>query len=87
MGNRRLYKAECIHMLGTLEFEPLKVTALNLFYPTASLPFPKNWFSHIVTQPREGEEHRYTPPPEGEGDRCIPLPEGEGRRYIPQGGG
>ena len=39
MGNRRLYKAECIHMLGTLESEHLKVTALNLFHPTASSPF------------------------------------------------
>ena len=38
-GNRRLYKAKCIHVLGTLESEHLKVTALNLFHPTASSPF------------------------------------------------
>jgi hypothetical protein len=61
MGNRRLYKSEGIHMLGTLEFERLKVTAPNLFHPTASPPFPKSSFSHIVTQPqgverREGEQ-------------------------------
>ncbi len=35
MGNRRLYKAECIHTLGTPEYERLKVAALNLFHPTA----------------------------------------------------
>ena len=34
MGNRRLYKAECIHTLGTPESERLKVAALNLFNPT-----------------------------------------------------
>ncbi len=55
MGNRRLNKAECIHILGTLEFERLKVSALNLFHPTASPPFPKSWFPHIVTQPLDGE--------------------------------
>ena len=31
-------------MLGTLESEHLKVTALNLFHPTASLPFEKAGF-------------------------------------------
>jgi hypothetical protein len=41
MGNRRLYKIECLHMLGTRESDRLKVTALNLFYPTASPPFQK----------------------------------------------
>jgi len=30
MGNRRLYKIECLHTLGTPESERLKVTALNL---------------------------------------------------------
>ena len=35
MANRRLYKVECIHGLGTPDFEPLKVSALNLFHPTA----------------------------------------------------
>ena len=41
MGNRRLYETECIHTPGTPEFERLKVTALNLFHPTASPPFQK----------------------------------------------
>ena len=35
MGNCRLYKAESFHMLGMPESERLKVTALNLFHPTA----------------------------------------------------
>jgi hypothetical protein len=41
MGNRRLYKIEYFHMLGTPEPERLKVTALNLFHPTASPPCGK----------------------------------------------
>ena len=36
MGNRRLYKIECFHPLGTSESERLKVTAINLCHPTAS---------------------------------------------------
>jgi len=36
MGNRRLHKIERFHMLGMTESERLKVTALNLFHPTAS---------------------------------------------------
>ena len=31
MGNRRLYKIECLHMLGAQGSERLKVTALNLW--------------------------------------------------------
>jgi hypothetical protein len=54
MGNRRLHKIECFHNVGTLESERLKVTALNLFHPTASPPFLKNLFFHIAT----GEEGR-----------------------------
>src|SRR4030042_2014163 len=50
MGNRRLHKIERFHTPGTYESERLKVTALNLFHPTASPPFPKNRFFHIVTQ-------------------------------------
>jgi len=34
MGNRRSYKAERIHMLGTPESGRLKVAAPNLFRPT-----------------------------------------------------
>ena len=54
MGNRRLYKIECLHMLGTLDSERIKVAALNLFHPTVSPPFQKVGFFHIVTQPFEG---------------------------------
>jgi hypothetical protein len=36
MENRRLYKIKRFHTLGTPESERLKVTALNLFHPTAS---------------------------------------------------
>jgi len=45
MGNRRLYEAECIHMLGTPKSERLKVTALNLFHPTASPHFQRVGFA------------------------------------------
>ena len=41
MGNRRLYKIEHFHTLGTSESERLKVTALNLFHPTASPRLPQ----------------------------------------------
>ncbi len=41
MGNRRLYKIECFHMVAMSESERLKVTALNLFHPTASPPCVK----------------------------------------------
>jgi hypothetical protein len=54
MGNRRLYKIECLHTLGTPESERLKVTALNLFHPTASPPFQKVGFFHLAAQPQEG---------------------------------
>ena len=65
MGNRRLYKIECIHTLGTPESERLKVTALNLFHPTASRPFQKVGFFHIVTQPpnedgKKGDDYPLT---------------------------
>jgi hypothetical protein len=45
MGNRRLYKIECLHTLGTPESERLKVAAPDLFHPTASPPFQKVGFS------------------------------------------
>jgi hypothetical protein len=55
MGNRHLYKIEGLHILGIPESERLKVTALNLFYPTASFLFQNDAFFHIATQPlREG---------------------------------
>jgi hypothetical protein len=44
MGNCRLYKFECFHKLGTLEFKWLKVTALNLFHPTTFPPFQRIGF-------------------------------------------
>jgi hypothetical protein len=58
MGNRRLYKIECLHNLDTPESERLKVTALNLFHPTASPPFQNVGFFYIATQPPEGEGGR-----------------------------
>jgi hypothetical protein len=51
MGNRHLYKIECLHTLGTPESERLKVTALNLFHPTASPLFQNGGFFHIATHP------------------------------------
>jgi hypothetical protein len=54
MGNPRLYKIECLHTLGMPESERLKVTALNLFHPTASPPFSKSRFFYITTQSLEG---------------------------------
>ena len=42
MGNRRLYKAERILVLGTPESEHLEVTALNLFHPTTSPSFQRD---------------------------------------------
>ena len=50
MGNRRLYKIEHFHTLGTSESERLKVTALNLFHPTASPRLPKDRFLYAATQ-------------------------------------
>jgi len=50
MGNRRLHKIERFHTPGTSESERLKVTALNLFHPTASPSFPNNLFFQIATQ-------------------------------------
>ena len=55
MGNRRLYIIECIHALDMPESERLKVTALNLFHPTASPPFEEVGLFPIATQPLRGE--------------------------------
>ena len=55
MGNRHLYKIECFHALGIPESEQIKVTALNLFHPTASPPFQNVGILCIVTQPPSGE--------------------------------
>ncbi len=55
MGDHRLYKIERFHTPGTPESERLKVTALNLFHPTASPRFAKKRFFHIVTRPLRGE--------------------------------
>ena len=55
MENHRLYKIQRFHVLVTLEPERLKVTALNLFHPTASPPFQKVRFFHIATQSLGGE--------------------------------
>jgi len=55
MGNRHVHKIECLQTLGTSESERQKVTALNLFYPTASPPFAKGRFFGIATQPLRAE--------------------------------
>jgi len=55
MGNRHLYKIECLHALGAPESERLKVTALNLFHPTASPLFQIVGFFHIAKQSPRGE--------------------------------
>jgi hypothetical protein len=44
MGNHRFYKFGCLHTRGTAESERLKVTALNLFHPTAPPLFQKVGF-------------------------------------------
>jgi len=41
MGNRHVHEIECLQTLGTSESGRQKVTALNLFYPTASPPLCK----------------------------------------------
>ena len=53
MRSRRLDKVKRFHTPGTSGSERLKVTALNLFHPTAYPPFPKNRFFHIATQSPE----------------------------------
>jgi hypothetical protein len=55
MGNCHSYKIELFHTLGTPESERIKVTALNLFPPTASPPFQNVGFFNTMTQPLEGE--------------------------------
>jgi hypothetical protein len=50
MGNRRLYKAECFHMVGVSESERLKVTALNL-WEASRLSFDKPLPGKPPTQP------------------------------------
>jgi hypothetical protein len=54
MGNRLLYKIEYLHTLGTSESEWLKVTALNLFHPTASPLFKKSVSSYYDTVSKGG---------------------------------
>jgi hypothetical protein len=55
MGNRRSYKAECIHTLGTPESEHLKVAALNLFRPTAFPLLQELVSCYCATVSKEGE--------------------------------
>jgi len=49
MGNCHLYKIAWFHTFGTPKSERLKVTALNLFHLTTSLPFQKVGFSYYDT--------------------------------------
>ncbi len=61
MGTQRFSEMKYFHRLGTLEkYERLKVTALNLFYPTAS-PSPKSRF-RIMAQSQLGK-----------GMACLPV--------------
>ncbi len=60
MGNHRLYNAERIHALGTPESERLKVTALNLFHPTAP-PLLQELFLFVVTQSHGQEGGSFSP--------------------------
>jgi hypothetical protein len=53
MGNRRFHEIERFHTSGTTESERLKVTAPNLFHPTASSPFLESHF-HLAIQSKEG---------------------------------
>jgi hypothetical protein len=55
MGDRRLYKIECLHILGTPKSERLNVAAPNLFHPTAPPPFKKSVSSYYDTVSKEGE--------------------------------
>ena len=58
MENYRLYKIQRFHMLVTLESERLKVTALNLFHPTASPPFQQCVFFILRHTLFKGEVRR-----------------------------
>jgi len=49
VGNRRLYKVERFHTPDMSESKQLKVTALNLFHPTASPFSEKSVFSYCET--------------------------------------
>jgi hypothetical protein len=44
MENDRLYNIQLFHEVAMLESDQLKVTALNLFHPTASPPYKKVGF-------------------------------------------
>ena len=57
MGNCHLYKIECFHTLGKPESERLKVTALNLFHPTASPPSQKVGFFILRHSLRGGRKY------------------------------
>jgi hypothetical protein len=55
MGNHCLYKIQRFQVFATLESEQLKVTALNLFHPTASPPFLQRCvFSYYDTLSKGG---------------------------------
>jgi hypothetical protein len=69
MGDHRLYKFECFHILGMPESERQKVTALNLSEdappcggfplkrpPDRLSPLSRSRFLHITTQSLKGEE-------------------------------
>ena len=63
MGNRRMYKIGCFHIVGTLHSDRVKVTALNLFHPTTSPPFRKVGFFILRHSLLTGRD-------KGEGESC-----------------
>ncbi len=54
MGNRRLNKIVCFYTIDTSESERVKVTALNLFHPTASPLVQKSVYSYCDTTSYDG---------------------------------
>jgi hypothetical protein len=74
MGNGRLYKIVCFHVVGTPEAERLKVTALNILHPTASPPFQEVGFFILLHSLQWREESVW----------CCFLSDFSLRRLYPQ---
>ncbi len=89
MENSRLHKIECTHMVELRESERLKVTALNLFHPTASPLFEKVGFFIIATESLEGEGTLGASSPLSQKDSSLARPgifigwAGEGEGFRP----
>jgi len=62
MGSRHVHEIECLQTLGTSESGRRKVTALNLFYPTASPPLckkPVYWHCDTASKGRASGKCSY----------------------------